>query len=233
MINTMLRARKKCLLLFTVTVGLLACSQVGFGQSEAKKDSPEEALAKAKPPIRMLAGANKKFKDSSGNEWLPDMAFKDYGFQGGETIARPDIKIANTKDQEIYRAEHYSMDSFNWKLPNGKYVVKLHFCETYDGIGGPGDRVFDFKVQDKAFKDFDVWKKSGGFQKAYVEVVPVEVTDGKLKITFTPKVENPQVNGIEILPPEKDAKDAKSEKSASDTSASDRQSGSDSKAVTK
>jgi len=28
----------------------------------------------------------------------------------------------------------------------------------------------------------------------------VEVTDGKLNISFTPNVENPEINGIEILP---------------------------------
>jgi hypothetical protein len=28
----------------------------------------------------------------------------------------------------------------------------------------------------------------------------VDITDGKLDITFTPKVENPQINGIEIIP---------------------------------
>jgi alpha-L-arabinofuranosidase len=36
--------------------------------------------------------------------------------------------------------------------------------------------------------------------KAYVETVPVEVTDGKLLVTFTPKVENPQICAIEIIP---------------------------------
>jgi hypothetical protein len=28
----------------------------------------------------------------------------------------------------------------------------------------------------------------------------VEVTDGKIKMTFTPKVENPQICAIEIIP---------------------------------
>jgi hypothetical protein len=78
--------------------------------------------------------------------------------------------------------------------------VKLHFAEVYSGISGPGDRVFSFSVQGHDFKDFDIWVKAGGFSKAYVESVDVEVTDGKLKITFTPKVENPKINGIEILP---------------------------------
>jgi hypothetical protein len=95
------------------------------------------------------------------------------------------------------------MDSSSWKVPNGKYLVKLHFCETFEGIGGPGDRVFAYKVQDKEFKDFDIWKKTGGPQRPYVETVSVDVSDGKLKVTFTPKVENPQINGIEIIPFEK------------------------------
>jgi hypothetical protein len=43
----------------------------------------------------------------------------------------------------------------------------------------------------------------GKAQKAYVETVPVDVTDGKLKITFTPIIQNPQINGIEIIPFEK------------------------------
>jgi enterochelin esterase-like enzyme len=55
-------------------------------------------------------------------------------------------------------------------------------------------------VQGKEFKDFDVWVKAGGPLKAYVETVPVEVTNGAVKITFTPKVENPQICAIEIMP---------------------------------
>ena len=41
---------------------------------------------------------------------------------------------------------------------------------------------------------------AGGFLRAYVETVNVEITDGKLDITFTANVENPQINGIEIIP---------------------------------
>ncbi|HZR20642.1 MAG TPA: malectin domain-containing carbohydrate-binding protein [Verrucomicrobiae bacterium] len=145
--------------------------------------------------IRIKAGKSEPVKDADGNVWLADQ-----GFQGGQTIERPDIQIANTKSPDLYRAERYSMDSFSWPIPNGKYVVKLHFAETFDGITGPGERVFSFKVQGREFKDFDVWVKAGGPLKACVETVPVEVTDGKIKVTFTPKVENPQICAIEIVP---------------------------------
>lgn len=144
--------------------------------------------------VRIKAGGS-GFTDSEGNVWLGDQ-----GFEGGDTVERPDINISNTTDPALYRSEHYSMDSFSWPLVNGKYLVKLHFCETYENIDGPGQRVFSFKVQDQEFKDFDVWVKAGGPLKAYVLPVPVDITNGKLSITFTANVENPQINGIEIIP---------------------------------
>jgi hypothetical protein len=124
----------------------------------------------------------------------------DRGFEGGDTIARPEIEIANTKTPSVYRAERYSMTGFTQTLPNGKYIVKLHFAETFEGITTKGERIFSFNVEGKEFKDFDVYVKAGGAGRAYIETVPVEIKDGKLDITFTPKVENPQINALEITP---------------------------------
>ncbi len=58
--------------------------------------------------------------------------------------------IANTKDPALYRSEHYSMESFSCDVPNGKYLAKLHFAETFEGITGEGQRVFSFNVQGHA-----------------------------------------------------------------------------------
>jgi hypothetical protein len=162
--------------------------------------SASTAVAPQAPTAKFVAmhikgGDGDSFTDSAGNVWQTDR-----GFDGGQTIARPDLEIANTKDPQIYRSERYLMDSFSWPVPNGKYVVKLHFAETFDGVTAPGERVFAFNVQGQEFNDFDVWKKAGGPLRAYVETVPVTVTNSLLKITFTPKVENPQINGIEVLP---------------------------------
>ena len=146
--------------------------------------------------IRIDAGATTNLTDSSGNVWLADQ-----GFTGGEIVTRADdLQIASTQDAAIYRTEHYDMTAFSWPVPNGKYTVKLHFAETYEGITGVGERVFSFNVEGRMFKDFDVWAKTGGGQRADVETVNVEVTDGKLDITFTPGVQSPEINGIEIIP---------------------------------
>jgi hypothetical protein len=145
--------------------------------------------------IRITAGASAPFKDSSGNVWQADL-----GFEGGDVIERDSsLTIANTKDSGLFQSEHYGMESFACAVPNGKYTAKLYFAETYEGISGPGERVFSFNVQGHEFKDFDVWVKAGGPNRAYVETVPVEVTDGKFKITFTSNVENPQINALELI----------------------------------
>jgi hypothetical protein len=152
--------------------------------------------AAARPTVRIKAGETTSYTDSNGNVWLPDQGFAD-----GETITRAgELPIANTKDPALYRTERYSMTAFSYKLPNGKYTVKLHFAETFEEINGPGQRVFSFKVQGQEFKDFDVFVKAGGVQRAYIETVNVDVTNGKLDIAFTPNVQNPEINGIEIIP---------------------------------
>ncbi len=169
----------------------------------AEAPAPAAAAAAAAPapsapvllPVRIKAGLSTSVTDADGNVWLPDQGFAD-----GDTVERPDAQIANTKTPALYQSEHYSMTSFSYPVPDGKYTVKLHFAETYDGISGPGQRVFSFKVGDQEIKDFDVWAKAGGANTAYVETVNVEVNDGKLTIAFTPNVENPEINGIEILP---------------------------------
>ena len=150
----------------------------------------------ARPTIRIHAGASTSYTNSDGEVWLADQGFAD----GDTTERASDLPIANTKDPVIYRTERYGMTAFSYKLPDGKYTVKLHFAETYEGITGPGQRVFSFKVQGHEFKDFDVWAKTGGTQRADVETAEVEVTEGKLDITFESKTENPEINGIEILP---------------------------------
>jgi hypothetical protein len=148
------------------------------------------------PPVRIKAGLMTSMKDTEGNVWLADQGFAD-----GDITERPDdMPVANTQTPAMYRSERYGMTSFSYPVPNGKYVVKLHFAETFEGITADGERVFSFNVEGQDFKDFDVRAKAGGSQRAYVETVNAEVADGKLDITFSSKVENPMINGIEILP---------------------------------
>ena len=174
---------------------------------EVGEFAKEEIVAKREPTasansssaanaLRIKAGRTTPITDSSGNVWLAEQ-----GFEGGDTVDHdPPVTVTGTKTPELFQSEHYSMDAFSCKIPNGKYIANLYFAETYDGITGPGERVFSFNVQGHEFKDFDVWVKAGGPNRAYIETVPVEVTNGVFRMSFTSKIENPQINAIEIIP---------------------------------
>jgi Malectin domain len=211
--------RKILSLLMGFGLPVVTCAILAGCQSEHKEASSQPAQAAATPAapaapaapakpmataqaapvtattVRVKAGSPTPFKDSAGNVWLPDQ-----GFDNSDTVERPDAPITGTKDPGLYQSEHYSMTSFSCKIPNGKYIAKLHFCETFESIDGKGQRVFSYNVQGHPFKDFDVFEKAGGANRAYVETVPVEVTNGIFKIDFTSNVENPQINAIEITP---------------------------------
>lgn len=145
---------------------------------------------------RVKAGSATPFTDSEGCVWQPDQ-----GFDGGDTIERDaDTKVTGTPDPTMFLTEHYGMDAFSAKIPNGKYTANLYFAETFDGIAGPGQRVFSFNVQGHEFKNFDLWIVAGGPYRAYTVTVPVEVTNGIFRIDFTTGVENPEINAIELIP---------------------------------
>ena len=144
--------------------------------------------------VRIAAGREGPFTDTAGHLWQADT-----GFAGGVTANAPAVIDSGTNDPELYRGEHWGMTSFGLPMPNGKYVVKLHFAEN--AVDGPGKRVFSFNVQGHAFKDFDIAAKAGAVRKAYIETVPnVVVADGQLTISFTPKVLDPSIHALEIIP---------------------------------
>lgn len=167
---------------------LTACQ---CGQKGAADNAAAQTKAMA---IRINAGATAPYTDPSGNVWLPDQ-----GFTGGKSADRGNIEITGTTMPDIYRTEHYSMTALTQPVPNGKYTVKLHFAETFARITDKGQRVFSVKVEDQEIKDLDIFTRAGAQKKAWVETVNVVVSDGNLNITFAPGVQNPLINGIEII----------------------------------
>ena len=130
------------------------------------------------------------------------------GFGGHEGSSR--TAVIGTKDPDLFLSEHWGMRAFSCEIPNGKYLAKLYFAETYEDITGPSQRVFSFNVQGHEFKDFDIWARAGGSKRAYIESVPVDVTNGEFRVAFTAKTENPTINAIEIIPQTGAATDAAS-----------------------
>jgi hypothetical protein len=165
--------------------------------------TPARPAAAAQPDarkiIRVKAGVTDPVKDSKGNTWEADTNYVD----GGTPYDRPTIDVSNTTEKALFLAERYGDSDFTYtfKVPNGKYKVNLYFAETYEGISGAGERVFDYEVQGNRVKNFDIYKKTGAAMKADVETQDAEVKDGKLVIKFyNTGTQNPCINAIEIIP---------------------------------
>ena len=164
-------------------------------------------MEEAKVPkfvLRVNCAATEPYTDKAGNMWLADQAMeegKTWGFVDGMTVDRGDLGVIGTDAPKIYETERYSMSAYQFKVPNGKYTVRLHFAETYDGITDDGQRIFSITVNDKTvLEDFDPYKEAGGFQKPVVKTIKDQtITNGELVIGFVSNIQNPEINGIEIF----------------------------------
>ncbi len=153
--------------------------------------------------LRISCGSDADYEDPDGNIWKADRAFTEggWGYVGGDSITRPgNIDILKTELDPMYRTERYSLDRYRITVPTGKYSLALHVSETYPPVTSVGERVYHIDIEgERVLPDFDPVKSAGGSARtAVVKTFDVEVTDGELTIGFTPKVQNPMINGIEV-----------------------------------
>ena len=157
-------------------------------------------VASAQQPtvIRVNAGGG-AYTDSTGAVWSADS-----GFSNGISTRTAVTDIAATPDQELYRTYRWvppdqsSSLLYSANVPNGQYVIRLHFAETYGPTSVRGGRVFDVLVEGAlAIDNLDIFDAVGA-NTAYVRTVTARVTDGQLNIAFRREVENPLVRAIEI-----------------------------------
>lgn len=150
-------------------------------------------------PIRILA-ASSAYKDSEGNIWLPDRYFL-----GGRPGQSP--KVVKSGQTGLYAA--HRVGNFRYILPvvpNEKYRVRLYFQEPWFGkenvgIGGPGSRVFDVWCNGAVLlKNFDILSEGGSGPVAKTFDNVQATAQGKIELTFSPVINYPLINAIEVLP---------------------------------
>jgi hypothetical protein len=183
-----------------ICAAIMAATRLSAAQPRASTTRPRPAPATRpvlQPPVRINAGSETATVDSNGLTWLADQ-----GFEGGDQVARGSIPIENTSTPELYRTEHFNMDSFTLKVPDGVYTVRCHFCETYPAVTGAGQRVFDMEVQGTRVAELDVLREAGGARRALIKTFEnVQVSNGAIEIVFIPRRgQSPMINAIEILP---------------------------------
>ena len=84
-------------------------------------------------------------------------------------------------------------------LEAGQYAVRLFLGDGYAGTSGVGERKFDISVEGQSLASgFDAVARFGAGVGGMLEWTG-QVTDGAVDILFDREVENPQVNGVEIV----------------------------------
>lgn len=84
---------------------------------------------------------------------------------------------------------------------SGMYEVRLYLGNGFSGTDDPGERVFSVAIEDSVPTNLDNVDLSSQFGNEVGGVITnmVTVTDGTLNLEFIHNVENPLVNGIEIV----------------------------------
>jgi hypothetical protein len=150
-------------------------------------------------PLRIVASST-PFKDDRGNIWLSDRYFR-----GGRHGQPPDQE--HRPSLGLYASGRIGTFEYSLPAPTGsKYRVTLYFREPWFGQengvpGGPGSRVFDvFCNGQTALRNFDILAQGKGSSvvKTIDGVSPT--AQGVLNLQFTPVVNYPIVNAVEITP---------------------------------
>lgn len=140
--------------------------------------------------------------DSLGYIWQPDKHFV-----ASNTKARPvkksPIANASTELWPLYYYERYSSSPvaaptfYEIPVPNGTYVVSLHFTET--SSLAPGQRVFDVAINSHRYvRDVDIIAAVGLGILLKLVIPYVAVSSGILRIDLPRVTGNPKINALEI-----------------------------------
>ena len=165
-------------------------------------------VPKGKLVIRLNFGCPVDYTDQSGVVWKADRVYtKENGFGAlaGRPAMRLNLTVQGTDAPFLYDSERDKEGAAQFDVPNGKYTVRIHFCETWDGARNPGLRVFGIKIQDKQVADhMDLsGDPAGGWLVPFVkEYKNVEVTDGKLVVepfAQNDKDQHPSVEAYEVI----------------------------------
>jgi Malectin domain len=157
-------------------------------------------------PVRIRAGWTTSWQDPAGQPWQADTYFL-----GGNALVRTTnpAQGANSiaPDMALYGSERWGHFSYALPVPEGRYRVKLKFCEGHygkrnTGVGGLGGRLFDVYCNGVALlRNFDIFKEAGGegrpLDKAFPGIRPN--AQGKIILTFVPVAGMACVNGIEVV----------------------------------
>ncbi|MEM7802036.1 MAG: malectin domain-containing carbohydrate-binding protein [Chloroflexota bacterium] len=157
-----------------------------------RADSAEQV---AQMPLRINSGSSETYVDRNQALWLADQYFL-----GGNTVQRDEKISIENGDPRILRSERWGSKGYAIPVENGRYAVILHFAETFSGINRANERLFSVEVEGENYIEVDVFAEAGGRNRGLTKEFEAVVSDNMLEIYFGKKIQETEINGIEIFP---------------------------------
>lgn len=166
---------------------------------------PMEEKPKQMSVVRINCGG-RALTDSNGNFWEKDIYYN----SESEAYDSDPRTIRGTRDSILYLTERFDKKSLRYEIPNlpeGAYLLKLHFSENWFTSKNrfargrtQGARVFDIKVEGSvAVNEFDIYKEAGEYT-AFIQEIPTYVEDGALSLELKGIKTFPKLSAIEVHP---------------------------------
>ncbi len=163
--------------------------------------------------FRINCGADQAYTDAHDHLWHADQVLshgRSWGAidAGGGVVGRhtlrethPDAPLLQSEHPDVYLSERYGLAGYLIGVPDGRYDLRLHFAETYQGIKQAGQRVFAVKVNGREVeRQLDPYARGGGHHRPVVITVEdVLPQAGRIRIELQSHREAPQVNAIELI----------------------------------
>ena len=156
------------------------------------------SVAQTPPPAALQVSAG----GAANGTWSADEYFSG-GTTDSTTAAINTLFDSRPAPQSVYQHNRYGAMTYTLPglTPNAPYTVDLHFAESY--FTAVGDREFNVVINGTTvLTNFDIFAATGGENMGILKSFPATAnSSGQIVIQFAVgAANNPQINGIEILP---------------------------------
>ncbi|MEM8672386.1 MAG: malectin domain-containing carbohydrate-binding protein [Cyanobacteria bacterium P01_G01_bin.67] len=175
----------------------------------------DDDLTGATVLYRVNAGGSQIAAIDGGLAWTADTVANNSPFlidpgsndTSGFAAVNPGSTVPNSTPGGIFDTERWDNSGapeMQWAFDvptSGSYEVRLYMGNGWGGTNDPGERVFDVALEGNVPSNLDNVDLSNQFGHLVGGVISntVTVNDGTLNIEFLHDVQNPLINGIEIL----------------------------------
>ena len=176
--------------------------------------------------LNVLLGTHRMYEDDVNSQiWIPEKEYTtgSWGFLGGDpfrpktrhgSLPSSELNIIATENDPIYQTQRVGIETFRADVPDGKYVVSLHWAELESSIAheklvynlgddvvsdDASERVFNVLVNSAYVEKSMNLAMQYGAERAIAKKYEILVSDGKgLRIDFESVKGAPVLNAVQI-----------------------------------